>query len=869
MVMVLLKKLFADKNTKVIREASHLVGKINSFEASIQALSDYELRAKTIEFRNRIAAGETLDSLLPESFAVVREATIRTLGMRLFDVQLIGGIVLHQGMIAEMKTGEGKTLVALLPSYLNALVGKGVHIVTVNDYLAKRDAEWMGKVHRFLGLSVGCIISSISDTERKSAYEADITYGTNNELGFDYLRDNLKLSKEEMVQRGRHFAIVDEVDSILIDESRTPLIISGSSEITPSIYKLINKMILSLSKEDYEADKKMGSVALTESGIEKMEKMLIKEKLIQQDSGLFDAANVKFIHYINQSIKSHALFFKDVDYMLVDGKVVIVDEFTGRVLEGRRFSEGLHQAIEAKENVEIQAETHTLASITFQNYFRTYEKIAGMSGTVCTEAKEFLDIYHLPSVAIPTHRPVARKDDNDLIYRTITEKEKAIMTEIKKAHTAGQPVLLGTVSVEKSERFSTLLKSAGIKHNVLNAKHHDKEAIIIAQAGRKGAVTVATNMAGRGTDIKLGGNAEMLHKAGLGSGKALEELDLIIEAEREVVKNAGGLLIVGSERHESRRIDDQLRGRSGRQGDPGRSIFFLSLEDDLMRLFGSEKISSLLGKLGFKEGESIEHEFVTSAIGKAQKKVEMRNFEVRRNLLRFDDVISQQRLVIYERRLAIMEATDVLPELYNIIEEIIPVIIKGNMNKGELNLPELQDYIHHIFGINIDLENMVKDKEMPSEEEVFGIIKQTFVSKLEACMETVPKGIYIQALKQIMLITLDQNWKNHLARLDELRQGIHLRAYAQKDPLNEYRFEGFAYFKVMLEKSKEEALTHAMHFRYHHLPEMSEEKVEIPAQISPPTIPVSSGTPSPNALCECGSGLRRKHCHGKLKKASI
>lgn len=866
MVMVLLKKLFADKNTKIIKDASHLVGKINSFEEAIKALSDSELKSKTIEFRNRLAAGQTLDSLIPETFAVVREAARRTLGMRLFDVQLIGGIILHQGMIAEMKTGEGKTLVALLPSYLNALTGKGVHIVTVNDYLAKRDAEWMGMVHRFLGLSVGCIVSSISDQERKSAYGADITYGTNNEFGFDYLRDNLKLSKEEMVQRGRHFAIVDEVDSILIDESRTPLIISGSSEMTPTVYKLINKMIISLSKEDYEADKKSGSVALTESGIDKMEKMLSKEKLIERDSGLFDVANIKFISYINQSIKAHALFFKDVDYMLVDKKVVIVDEFTGRVLDGRRFSEGLHQAIEAKENVEIQAETHTLASVTFQNYFRTYEKIAGMSGTVCTEAKEFLDIYHLPSVAIPTHKPVARKDENDLIYRTMSEKEKAIMAEIKKANANGQPVLLGTVSVEKSERFATLLKAANIKYNVLNAKHHDKEAIIIAQAGRKGAVTVATNMAGRGTDIKLGGNAEMLYKAGLSGGKTLEELEHIVNAEREMVKNAGGLLIVGSERHESRRIDDQLRGRSGRQGDPGRSIFFLSLEDDLMRMFGSEKIASLLGKLGFKEGESIEHEFVTSAIGKAQKKVEMRNFEVRRNLLRYDDVISQQRLVIYERRIAIMEAMDVIPELYNIIEEIIPVIIKDHMNKGLLNLPELQAYIHHIFSINIDLENMVEDKEMPSVEEVFAIIKQMFISKVESSMEAVPKEVYMQALKQIMLITLDHNWKTHLARLDELRQGIHLRAYAQKDPLNEYRFEGFAYFKLMLEKSKEEALTHAMHFKLHHAEEEQLRQSSPPEQ-QPIPIPEAGKIASPNALCECGSGLRRKHCHGKLKKA--
>ncbi|HRY27431.1 MAG TPA: preprotein translocase subunit SecA, partial [Geminicoccaceae bacterium] len=661
MLGAIARKLFGTTNDRLVKSARKTVDEINGLEPAFEALDDAAIRAKTEEFRSRLAAGETLDALLPEAFATVREAAKRTLGQRHFDVQLLGGMFLHQGAIAEMKTGEGKTLVSTLAAYLNALPGKGVHLVTVNDYLARRDSRWMGQIYEFLGLTVGCIVPGIGEADRRAAYAADITYGTNNEFGFDYLRDNMKLSLETMVQRAHNFAIVDEVDSILVDEARTPLIISGPAEGGSELYVAINQLIPQLGPDDFEQDEKQRTVTLTEAGTERMHQVLTEAGLLK-DGDLYDPQNITLVHHVQEALRAHKIFNRDVDYLVKDDKVIIVDEFTGRMMEGRRYSGGLHQALEAKEGVSIQPENQTLASITFQNYFRLYEKLAGMTGTAATEAAEFAEIYKLEVIEIPTHRSMIRVDEDDEVYRTGREKNEAIVKEILASHAKGQPVLVGTVSIEKSEALATLLKKEKIPFHVLNARYHEQEAFIIAQAGRVGGVTIATNMAGRGTDIQLGGNAEMRIQQELGAEPDPERARAIeaeVRAEGEKVKAAGGLYVIGTERHESRRIDNQLRGRSGRQGDPGRSKFFLSLDDDLMRIFGSERMDGMLQKLGLKEGEAIIHPWINKALEKAQQKVEARNFEIRKNLLKFDDVMNDQRKVVYEQRKELMSAEDV------------------------------------------------------------------------------------------------------------------------------------------------------------------------------------------------------------------
>ncbi|HJU15011.1 MAG TPA: preprotein translocase subunit SecA, partial [Stellaceae bacterium] len=803
----LARRLFGSANDRYVKSLGLTVSAINELEPQLEALSDDELRQRTLRFKEQVAEGVELDDLLIEAFATVREAAKRTLGQRHFDVQLMGGMVLHRGMIAEMKTGEGKTLVSTLPAYLNALAGKGVHIVTVNDYLARRDAEWMGQIYRLLGLEVGCIVHDLDDSERQRAYAADITYGTNNELGFDYLRDNMKFRLDEMVHRPFHYAIVDEVDSILIDEARTPLIISGPAEDSSELYIRVDKLIPLLEPEDYEKDEKQRTVALTESGVERMEAALGRAGLLTAGS-LYDIHNVSLVHHVNQALRAHKLFARDTDYIVKDDKIVIIDEFTGRMMEGRRYSEGLHQALEAKESVTVQNENQTLASITFQNYFRMYPKLAGMTGTAMTEAEEFGNIYNLEVIEIPTNEPVRRIDTDDEVYRTTREKYEAIVQHVLECQQRRQPVLVGTVSIEKSEALAALFKKHKLAHNVLNARYHEQEAHIIAQAGRPGAVTIATNMAGRGTDIQLGGNLDMRLKTELAAvadpaeraAKAAAIREEIAAAHDEVVR-AGGLAVVGSERHESRRIDNQLRGRSGRQGDPGASKFFVSLEDDLMRIFGSERMDSMLQRLGLKEGEAIIHPWVNKALAKAQEKVEERNYDIRKQLLKYDDVMNDQRKVVYEQRCEIMSAEDVSQTVADMREETVEEVVGRTIPENAL--PEQWDVagLHaeclRLFALDLPIDEWAKEEGITGEQVTERIAAAADRKMAEKAANYGPE-LMRMAEKGLLLQLLDQTWKDHLLSLDHLRQGITLRAYAQRDPLNEYKREAFELFEGML-----------------------------------------------------------------------
>ena len=794
-----LKNIFGSTNQRKVSALQPIVDQINALEHSLLALSDSELKNKTLEFKQRLKNKETIDQIMPEAFAVVREASKRVIGQRHFDVQLMGGLVLHQGKIAEMKTGEGKTLVATLPVYLNSLLDKGVHVVTVNDYLAKRDSEWMGKIYKFLGLSVGCLTSQTNDADRKSVYNCDVVYGTNNEFAFDYLRDNMKLSIEEMVQREFYYCIVDEVDSILIDEARTPLIISGPSENNATEYFLCNKIVSELHKDHYQVDEKDRNVNLTDAGIDAVETKLAQLKLLQ-GSNFYDPQNLSLVHHINQSLKANLLFAKDKDYIVRDNQVQIIDEFTGRVLEGRRYSDGLHQAIEAKEGVPIQSENQTFASITYQNYFRLYKKLSGMTGTAMTEAEELFDIYKLDVVEMPTNVEMRRKDLNDRIYRTENEKLKAIVDDIKEAHTNKQPILVGTTSIEKSEKISNILKKEKITHSVLNAKQHEKEAEIIALAGQPGSVTIATNMAGRGTDIQLGGNLDARLK--IATNKDTEKE--LHKKDKEQVIASGGLFVIGTERHESRRIDNQLRGRSGRQGDSGKSIFYLSLEDDLMRIFGSEKIDYMLQKLGFKEGESIDHPWINKALEKAQQKVESRNFDIRKTLLQFDDVMNDQRRVIYEQRLHVMRSVDIYSVIDGVFKEVIDEILLASNNLSE-NIEDRNNFklkVERITGMKIS-DDEFKNFLTYSKEKKIEILQKNFTNKRKSRIEKISDINNQDVEKKIFLQNLDFEWRGHLQYLEQLRQVIGLRGYGQKNPLDEYKRESFELFQNLLNKIKE------------------------------------------------------------------
>ncbi|MEY3808842.1 MAG: hypothetical protein RL306_24 [Pseudomonadota bacterium] len=854
----ILKKIFKTSNERKLVEIRPLVEKINSLETEIQKLSDQELKNKTQEFKKRIKNGENLNKILPEAFACVREASVRTTGQRHFDVQLLGGIILHQGNISEMKTGEGKTLVATLPAYLNSLTEKGVHVVTVNDYLAKRDSEWMSKIYNFLGVSVGCIINGIDDVSRKAQYECDITYGTNNEFGFDYLRDNMKYSIPEMVQRKHYFCIVDEVDSILIDEARTPLIISGPTEDNSSQYFLCNKLVNQLSKEHYDTDEKDRSALLTEKGIDFIEDKLRKINLLKGAS-FYDPQNLSIVHHINQSLRANMLFSKDKDYIIKDNQIYIIDEFTGRIMEGRRYSDGLHQAIEAKEGVQIQNENQTLASITFQNYFRLYEKLSGMTGTAMTEAEEFYEIYKLDVVELPTNRPMIRKDFNDKIFRTEKEKFNAIIKQIVEANEKKQPVLIGTTSIEKSERISKILKQESIKHNVLNAKFHEQEASIIAQAGRISAVTIATNMAGRGTDIQLGGNLDLKIKEGGTNDKILvEKTKQEHEEEKAKVLASGGLFVVGTERHESRRIDNQLRGRTGRQGDMGASIFYLSLQDDLMRIFGSEKIDFMLQKLGLKEGESIDHPWINKALEKAQQRVEGRNFDIRKTLLQFDDVMNDQRKVIFEQRLGVIKNQNIYNVVNDIFDEMIENLISEIRNyrdSADINSKKLiKTKTERLSGTKID-DNDFNAWLSKSSSEQKEFLKNHFDQRRNARITTAGDEINKDVEKRIFLQNLDYEWRSHLQYLEQLRQVIGLRGYGQKNPLDEYKRESFNLFKDLLSKIKENLIMFLINIQV-------TKEDRLPQSQQPPV----QEKISRNASCNCGSGKKYKNCCGALSK---
>ncbi|WP_191058226.1 preprotein translocase subunit SecA [Geminicoccus harenae] len=896
------RRLFGSHNDRVIKSLKKNVDAINALEPQMVALTDEQLRAKTDEFKSRLAGGETLDDLLVEAFATVREAAKRTLGQRHYDVQLIGGMVLHQGKIAEMRTGEGKTLVSTLAAYLNALTGKGVHVVTVNDYLARRDAGWMGKVHRFLGLTVGVVVPQTPEQERRDAYRCDITYGTNNELGFDYLRDNMKHSVDSMVQRGHGFAIVDEVDSILVDEARTPLIISGPAEDSSELYRAVDAIMPLLVEGDWEKDEKQRSVSLSEQGQEHIQELLEKAGLLKAPD-LYDIENVSLVHHVNQALRAHHLFTRDVEYVVKNGKIVIVDEFTGRMMEGRRYSEGLHQAIEAKEKVAIQPENQTLASITFQNYFRLYEKLSGMTGTAATEAAEFAEIYKLDVAVIPTHRKLVRQDEDDEVYRSAREKYEAIVLEIEEAHKKGQPILVGTVSIEKSEMLSDELKKKKVPHQVLNARYHEQEAYIVAQAGRLGAVTIATNMAGRGTDIQLGGNAEMRIQHELGDNPDPEgaaRIQAEVEAEQARVKEAGGLYVLGTERHESRRIDNQLRGRSGRQGDPGRSKFFLSLDDDLMRIFGSERIDGMLQKLGLKEGEAIVHPWINKALEKAQQKVEARNFEIRKQLLKFDDVMNDQRKVIYEQRLELMQAEDVADTITDMRAQTIDEIVRKHI--PEKAYPEQWDTegltadVRRYLALDLPVAEWAKEEGI-AEEEIVRRLSEAADAHYAAKVERYGPDVMRQAEKSLLLQVLDHVWKDHLLHLDHLRQGIYLRGYGQKDPLNEYKREAFDLFDALLVELRQMVTQVMMQLEVRIEPppppptQFADTELDAPRGRSggvsalarnsamamagaagveagsmaiDPDDPSTWGRVSRNAPCPCGSGKKYKACHGSL-----
>ena len=917
MLLNLALKLFGSSNERALKRLHAKIEPINALEPQYAALSDAELQGKTAEFKARIAQGESLDKILPEAFATVREASKRVLGMRPFDVQLIGGITLHEGKIAEMRTGEGKTLMATMPIYLNAIAGKGVHVVTVNDYLAKRDSAWMGRIYNFLGLSVGVIVNNLSDQERKDAYGSDITYGTNNEFGFDYLRDNMKFRLDQMVQRPFNFAIVDEVDSILIDEARTPLIISGPSEGSTEMYNRVNQIIPLLEAADYDKDEKTRAVTLTERGNERVEELL-REHGIMEGGNLYDAANISLVHHVNQALRAHKLFSRDTDYIVKDDKVIIIDEFTGRMMEGRRYSEGLHQALEAKERVKIQNENQTLASITFQNYFRMYPKLAGMTGTALTEATEFAEIYNLGVVEIPTNVPVARNDRDDEIYKSIADKYEAIVELIHECQQRNQPVLVGTVSIEKSELLSELLKKKKVKHSVLNARYHEQEAQIVAQAGRPGAVTIATNMAGRGTDIKLGGNADMLIEQAMTAEmtdelkeKLAADIKAQVDTDQKIVKEAGGLYVIGTERHESRRIDNQLRGRSGRQGDPGASIFFLSVEDDLMRIFASDKMELLLkSNMGLRDGEALTHPWLSKALERAQARVEQQNFEIRKNLLKYDNVMNDQRKVIYEQRREIMEANEELDALIEEMrEDVVNDLVARTCPPGayaeQWDAETLQHECQRIFNLHMPVTEWVKEEDI-DDRIVRERIEKASIEAMDAKIAVAGIETFRRMAKSFLLQLLDQHWKEHLLSLDHLRQGINLRAFGQRDPLNEYKAEAFALFEHMMNNLRE-AVTQTISFvEINVSPEVLEalqrqqqeaeaaQQRRLQESRNDPALamamaeqnaearrgggnvtqmrkvafdqndPSSWGDTPRNAPCPCGSGKKYKHCHGAV-----
>ena len=856
--------IFSRSEKKKLAEFQRTVQLINDLEPEIEKLSQDMLLKRISEIKSEISNGKKIDDYLVESFAMVREASKRTLGQRHFDVQLIGGMVLHNGGISEMKTGEGKTLVSTLAAFLNSLSGKGVHIVTVNDYLARRDAEWMGSIFNYLGLSVGCLTNDTEGREkRKEQYACDITYGTNNEFGFDYLRDNLRVLKQNIVQRDHNFCIVDEVDSILIDESRTPLVISGAIEDKTTLYNSINKIIPFLNDDDFEIDEKTKTANLTDAGNDKAEKIL-KERNIISEGTLYDISNVAVVHHINQALRANKLFEKDRDYIVKSGSVVIVDEFTGRTMEGRRYGDGLHQAIEAKENVKVQNESQTLASITYQNYFRLYNKISGMTGTALTEAEEFGDIYNLSVFEIPTNIPVSRIDNEDEIYRTAEEKYDAIIEQIKICNEKSQPVLVGTTSIDKSEKISKKLRNNKIKHEVLNAKHHEQEAKIIANAGEPGAVTIATNMAGRGTDIQLGGNYEFNSSTKNGQENLEGLKDTITQKKDEVIK-AGGLFVIGSERHESRRIDNQLRGRSGRQGDPGETKFFISLEDDLMRIFGSEKIDSVLKSLGLKEGESIKHAWISKALERAQKKVEGRNFDIRKTLLKFDDVLNDQRKTIFEQRLELMNAdniSEIANEMqYDVADEIVERYCPEKSYADQWNLQDLQDEINQYFSkkIDVNLENSEGDiNQQYIKDKVYTLINENTVNRKGNHSEEEVNS----AERMVMLKILDDKWKDHINNLEQLRSTIGLRGYGQRDPLNEYKNEAFGLFEELINNLKIDVSKIFSRMRLREKQNQTLNENSVSEKINQSAIKTKKI--SRNAPCPCGSGKKYKHCCGKI-----
>ena len=861
----LTSKFFGSSNDRQIKKYRPIIDKINSLEEDLQKISDDELKLKTTYFKDLLSKEQNLINILPEAFASVREAAKRTLNQRHFDVQLMGGLVLHEGKIAEMKTGEGKTLVATLACYLNALEGKGVHVVTVNDYLAQRDSQWMGQIYEFLGMSVGCIVSEMDDHQRRLAYKADITYGTNNEFGFDYLRDNMKYSLDEMVQRPFNFAIVDEVDSILIDEARTPLVISGQSEDSSILYKTIDKFIPSLKEDDYELDEKQRTCNLTDNGIGNIEQALKSENLIE-DGSLFDVKNVSILHHINQALRAHKLFKKNTHYMVKNNSVIIIDEFTGRAMEGRRFGEGQHQAIEAKEKITVQPENQTLASVTFQNYFRMYPKLSGMTGTALTEEGEFSEIYNLHVIEVPTNLKIARIDSNDEIYKTNLERDEAVINLIEECKKNNQPVLVGTVSIEKSEILSKLLKAKNIDHEVLNAKFHEQEAQIIGYAGIPGSVTIATNMAGRGTDIQLGGNLEIRQAKEIKvddlNSEKVKNLINDIEEKKNVALKAGGLYVIGTERHESRRIDNQLRGRTGRQGDPGSSKFLLSLQDDLMRIFGSDRLETMLGKLGLEKGEAIVHPWINKAVEKAQGKVEAHNFEIRKQLLKFDDVMNDQRKVIFDQRKEIMRSDDISEMILDMRHEVIETIVFKSIPEqsyhDQWDSETLATDVKNYLGITVPIIKWTKED---------GIIEKEIISRLielsnNFMAERAVKfgiDVFRQAEKTLLLQVLDQGWKEHLLMLDQMRQSIGLRAYAQKDPLNEYKKEAFELFENMLDKLRK-TITSVLSYI-----EIEQENTQSKEHNNEPqTLPSSKKIPR-NSICPlCVSGKKYKHCCGKL-----
>ena len=910
MLLNLATKIFGSSNERQLKKLNGYVEKINALEPELEALNDAELKAKTSEFRTRLENGETEDDIIYEAFAVVREASKRALGLRPFDVQMIGAVALHKGYISEMRTGEGKTLVATLPTYLNAISGKGVHVVTVNDYLAERDSEWMAKVHNFLGLSVGCITSNKRDQERRDAYKSDVTYGTNNEFGFDYLRDNMKFNLDEMVQRPFNFAVVDEVDSILIDEARTPLIISGPSESSPDLYVKVDKLIPLLVEDDYELDEKMKSISLNDQGSEHIEELLKEHGLLGEEN-LYDAQNINLVHHVNQALRAHKLFEQDKDYIVKDNKVILIDEFTGRMMDGRRFSDGLHQALEARENVEIQQENQTLASITFQNFFRMYPKLAGMTGTALTEATEFMEIYKLGVLAIPTNVDVTRIDRDDEIYKSQADKETAMLELIRSANEKQQPILVGTVSIEKSEALARVLKKHKIKHQVLNARYHEQEAHIIAQAGIPGAVTIATNMAGRGTDIKLGGNLDMRITQEVADDLSeAERAKKIVQIKKEIaeneaiVKEAGGLMVIASERHESRRIDNQLRGRCGRQGDPGETKFFLSVEDDLMRIFSPDALEAVLGNsaIGLRDGEALTHPWLSKALEKAQGRVERQNFEIRKNLLKFDDVMNDQRKIIYEQRREIMDSESVAELVADIRHEVIENIVNASMPAGSYADQWLTDHLKtesiRLLGMELPIDEWVKEEGIANSEILERIINASDRKMAAKAAKSGPE-FFREIEKSFVLQTLDTAWKDHLLQLDHLRQGINLRAIGQRDPLNEFKTEAFTMFEVML-NTMGENITQNLSIVEFNLDEETLQKMvedyqdsqnaktgrslngesdngapmmQPSATLIKPKFdkndPDTWGKVPRNSDCPCGSAKKYKHCHGKITAQNV